>query len=537
MGSDEMSTEKMAEEEPGFRRRPLVVLVPFPAQGHATPMLHLGAALRRHGFRPILVLPASIRRRLSPSTVQGGHVDVEDDGCEVVIASVPDGIAEGAQGDFFALERAMEEVMPAHFEGLLRSLDGAPAAGREGGGRMGSVACVVVDLLASWAMGAAARCKVPVAGFWPAMLATYRLVSAAPDLVERRLISASGIPLGEATAIPISDALPCCMPALSTADLPWLVGDVAAQRARFAFWQRTLDRSRGLRWLIANTFTGEGCSGAEGPHNHRRNPCSSVSSSLAGRPRVYRVGPLAAAAGNGGRSSGAGLSFWEEDRSCMQWLDVQMPGSVIYVSFGSWVGPIGDGSVRELAMGLEATGRPFLWVLGDSWRAGLPEGFPDRMAAGRGKLVRWAPQRDVLSHGAVGCYLTHCGWNSTMEAMQCKKRLLCYPVAGDQFINCKYIVDAWGIGVRLDGAMRWGAVKDGVERVMGADGEKLQRRVTEMSEQMNGEEGSAWAAAELAAFAEELRGYRAVRERGMVPSASHDQLPLVRPKGIVCSSD
>lgn len=194
MGPDEiMKTVKMAEEatEPCLQRRPLIVLVPFPAQGHVTPMLHLAVGLRRHGFQPVLVLPSSIHRRLSP-TGHGRLPDVEDSGREVILAPIPDGLDdEGTQGDFFALERAMEEVMAAHFEGLLRSLECGSAGG--GDGRAGRVACVVVDLLASWAMGVAARCMVPVAGFWPAMLATYRLISAAPDLVGRGLISASGL--------------------------------------------------------------------------------------------------------------------------------------------------------------------------------------------------------------------------------------------------------------------------------------------------------------------------------------------------------
>ena len=92
------------------------------------------------------------------------------------------------------------------------------------------------------------------------------------------------------------------------------------------------------------------------------------------------------------------------------------------------MGSIGPDKVRELALGLEATGRPFLWALkrDASWRAGLPDGFEDRVA-GRGKLVDWAPQQDVLRHAAVGCYLTHCGWNSTLEAIQHGVRLLCYP--------------------------------------------------------------------------------------------------------------
>lgn len=49
--------------------------------------------------------------------------------------------------------------------------------------------------------------------------------------------------------------------------------------------------------------------------------------------------------------------------------------------------------------------------------------------------------------------------------MASSKRLLCYPVAGDQFVNCKYIVDVWKIGVRLSGFGEK-EVEDGLRKVM-----------------------------------------------------------------------
>ena len=113
-----------------------------------------------------------------------------------------------------------------------------------------------------------------------------------------------------------------------------------------------------------------------------------------------------------------------------------------------------------------------------SWRTGLPNGFADRVA-GRGKLVDWASQQDVLRHAAVGCYLAHCSWNSTLEAIQHGVRLLCYPVSGDQFINCAYITGVWRIGLRLDGGMSRDDVGAGIGRVMddGDEGRRLQDKV------------------------------------------------------------
>lgn len=297
----------------------------------------------------------------------------------------------------------------------------------------------------------------------------------------------TGIPLagaggGSSTSTSISEGVP----RLTTEDLPWLVGDLNSQMARFAFWRRAINRWVPLRWLIANTFSGDGLGGAD----------------AAAGPRVFRVAPLAPAAAGGGASS-----FWEEDSSCLRWLDAHPPASVVYVSFGSWVPPIGGDLIAELAQGLEAAGRPFLWVMGDAWRSGLPLGFLDRWSSSSssssGKVVKWAPQMAVLRHGAVGCFLSHCGWNSTMEAIRCRTPLLCYPVTGDQPVNCRYIAEAWKIGVRLD-SMRRPAVEEGLEAVMGPAGDGLRRRLAEMSEAIFGKDGQETAAKELMAFVEEV---------------------------------
>jgi len=301
---------------------------------------------------------------------------------------------------------------------------------------------------------------------------------------------------------------------LRVEELPWLVGDSATRRSRFAFWLQTLHRARGFRWVLVNSFPAEAeCPAAAGNDNdddaHR----------LARQqgPRVFPVGPALLPGGAGERTKqqpqqqcGNGNkspSMWRADATCIGWLDAQRAGSVVYVSFGSWVGSIGPDKVRELALGLEATGRPFLWALkrDASWRAGLPDGFADRVA-GRGKLVDWAPQQDVLRHAAVGCYLTHCGWNSTLEAIQHGVRLLCYPVSGDQFINCAYITGVWRIGLRLDGGMTRDDVVAGIGRVMddGDEGRRLQEKVWALRDRVVTAEARRAADRNVSSFVDEI---------------------------------
>lgn len=251
---------------------------------------------------------------------------------------------------------------------------------------------------------------------------------------------------------------------ISGEELPWLIGTSATTKSRFKFWSRTMERSNTLRYLIVNSFPEE-CNAAN----------------VSGMQQV--VIPLIQPPSALGiiRSMRLKASFWEEDLSCLDWLDRQTAGSVVYVSFGSWVSPIGEAKVKSIAMGLEASGKPFLWVLGNEWREGLPRGYIETSKLG--KIVSWAPQIDVLQHEAVGCFLTHCGWNSTMEAIHCHKPLLCCPVAGDQFLNCAYIVKVWGIGVRIKG-FRQRDVEEGLKIVMEDYCCEMRKRIMKLKEKL-----------------------------------------------------
>jgi UDP:flavonoid glycosyltransferase YjiC (YdhE family) len=140
-------------------------------------------------------------------------------------------------------------------------------------------------------------------------------------------------------------------------------------------------------------------------------------------------------------------------------------------------------------------------VLQSAWREGLPVGYLERVKM-QGKVVSWAPQMEVLQHKAVGCYLTHCGWNSTMEAIQCQKPLLCCPVAGDQFINDKYIVEVWRIGVKLSGFGQKD-FEEGLRKVM-EDGE-MKSRLRRLYDRTMGEEANLGAMSNLATFVDDLK--------------------------------
>ncbi|KAK9071120.1 hypothetical protein SSX86_009688 [Deinandra increscens subsp. villosa] len=137
---------------------------------------------------------------------------------------------------------------------------------------------------------------------------------------------------------------------------------------------------------------------------------------------------------------------------CLEWLDSKPPSSVVYISFGSVVS-LSQEQVTEMAYGVLNSGVSFLWVMrtgatstGESGK--LSEGLLEE-AGERGMAVQWSPQAQVLTHLSVSCLVTHCGWNSTMEALSSGVPVVALPQWGDQVTDAKYLVDEWKVGIRM----------------------------------------------------------------------------------------
>ncbi|PVH64912.1 hypothetical protein PAHAL_2G382700 [Panicum hallii] len=167
-------------------------------------------------------------------------------------------------------------------------------------------------------------------------------------------------------------------------------------------------------------------------------------------PTVHAIGPV--------------IWFAEREQQqphvCVRWLDTQPPASVVFLCFGS-KGFVDRAQVGEVAAGLERGGHRFLWVLRGPPAAGsshptdadldamLPGGFLTR-TQGRGLVwPAWAPQKEVLAHPAVGGFVTHCGWNSTLESLWFGVPMVPWPLYGEQHLNAFELVMAMGVAVPM----------------------------------------------------------------------------------------
>nr|BAG14302.1 sinapate glucosyltransferase [Gomphrena globosa] len=141
------------------------------------------------------------------------------------------------------------------------------------------------------------------------------------------------------------------------------------------------------------------------------------------------------------------------DQDCLSWLDGQPDGSVIYISFGTVVF-LPQKQVDEIAAALEAADLSFLWVMKPPLKESgwtphcLPDGFLERVGQ-NGKVVQFAPQEQVLAHPALACFMTHCGWNSTMESLTSGVPVIAFPSWGDQVTDAKFLCDVYKTGIQL----------------------------------------------------------------------------------------
>ncbi|RLN00354.1 UDP-glycosyltransferase 73E1-like [Panicum miliaceum] len=156
--------------------------------------------------------------------------------------------------------------------------------------------------------------------------------------------------------------------------------------------------------------------------------------------RAYFVGPLSL-------PSPSQLAAGEDGSRFIDWLDRKPAQSLVYLCFGSLT-HVSEPQLRELALGLEASGKPFLWVVrSEAWVP--PEGWKERVGDRRMVVTGWAPQTAILAHPAVGAFVTHCGWNSVLETVVAGVPVLTWPMVFEQFITERFVTEVLAIGERL----------------------------------------------------------------------------------------
>ncbi|KAK9124079.1 hypothetical protein Sjap_013681 [Stephania japonica] len=238
------------------------------------------------------------------------------------------------------------------------------------------------------------------------------------------------------------------------------------------------------------------------------------------RGRMWCIGPLSLVNKEESDIAERGDKASIDKNKCLEWLDSKEPNSVIYVCLGSLC-RLAVKEMIEFGLALEASEHPFVWAFKGGERYEElgnwldSEGFEERNKE-RGLVIRgWAPQVMILSHRSVGGFLTHCGWNSTLEGLCAGVPMLTWPMFAEQFLNEKMIVEVLRVGysVGVDVAIEWEEAEE--SRVKKEEIERGVRRLMDKSDECE----------EMRRRVEEIRdmGERAIKEGG----SSHLNLTIL----------
>ncbi|KAI9111228.1 hypothetical protein K1719_017839 [Acacia pycnantha] len=413
------------EERPN--KRPHCLVLVFPTQGHVNPMLQLSKRLDHKGVRVTLVAS-----RFLCNTLQFKSTSI-------ALESISDGFDDGgfwAAGSDVAYVDRFWDVGPKTFAQLLQKLISSGD----------SIDCVVYDSFIPWALEVTKKFGI--------MGAVFFTQSCAVNSIYYHVYNGN-------LKIPLADdkseiSLPA-LPPLSSCDLPSFMSVLGAYPAFTDMVVNQFSNIEKADWVLCNSF-------------YELEP--QVADWQAKIFPLKTIGPTIPSMFLDKRLKddyAYGFSFFkEEDEACMKWLNDKPSGSVVYVSFGSLVALESD-QMEEIACGLKDSGSYFLWVVKESEMPKLPKDFLD-ISQGKGLVVTWCTQLQVLNHEAVGCFLTHCGWNSTVEAVSLGVPMVAVPQWTDQPTDAKYIKDVWKIGVKAEadekGLVRRETVKKCIEEVM-----------------------------------------------------------------------
>uniref|UniRef100_A0ACD5W439 Uncharacterized protein n=1 Tax=Avena sativa TaxID=4498 RepID=A0ACD5W439_AVESA len=454
---------KTLEEEVQAMKK-TVVLYPGLGVGHLVPMVELAKVFLKHGVAVIVALidpgvkstdfSAAVARAKTANPSVDFHVLPPPPPAPVDSNSQQVAASTHHVTKIFKLLTAMN----APLRDFLRSLP--------------SVDALILDMFCADAQDVAAELELPVYYFYASGAADLAIFLNLPSRVA-----------GNTTKMKeLGDSMITFpgVPPFKASDLPnEVIGDGEALPAIVGMFDR-MSRADGI---LVNSFDSLETRAVRALRDGICVPGRAT-------PPVYCVGPLVSGGGGG-----------DKEHECLRWLDAQPDKSVVFLSFGS-MGTFSVKQLLEIAVGLEKSGERFLWVVrsprspdfsyGDplpepDLDALMPEGFLER-TKDRGLVVKsWAPQVEVLRHRATGAFVTHCGWNSTLEGITAGLPLLCWPLYAEQRVNKVHIVEEMKLGVEMRGynqeVVKAEEVEEKVRWVMASEGgEALRERVAAAKE-------------------------------------------------------
>ncbi|KAM5575651.1 hypothetical protein ABKV19_014553 [Rosa sericea] len=440
--------------------KPHAVCIPFPAQGHINPMLKLAKLLHHKGFHITFVNTEYNHKRLlksrGPNSLDGLP--------SFTFETIPDGLPPtdaNATQDIASLCVSTRTKCLPYFRELLSKLNSTP--------NIPPVSCIVSDGVMSFTVEAAQELGLPEVLFWTTSACGFMAYMQYQNLIDEGLI-------------PLKDAS-CLTNGYLETEIDWLPGMRGIRLRDIPTFIRTTDpedsmintllieteRAKRASAIILNTFD-----------DLEHEVLDALKNLL---PPIYSIGPLQLQL----RSEDTELksiqsNLWKDEPECLEWLDSKAPNSVVYVNFGS-ITVMTSEQLIEFAWGLANSNKTFLWVIRPDLVGGesavVPPEFVEETKE-RSLLTTWCPQEQVLSHPAIGGFLTHSGWNSTLESVCAGVPMICWPFFAEQQTNCRYCCKEWGIGMEIEGYVNRSNIEELVRKLMeGEEGKDMRKKAME----------------------------------------------------------
>ncbi|KAF5204731.1 Udp-glycosyltransferase 74f2 [Thalictrum thalictroides] len=386
-----------------------VLILPFPSQGHINPMLQFGKRLASKGIKATLLVTNFITKSMQAEKSSVGVETISDGYDESGFAA-----AESAEAYLISFAKVGSRTLTELIK--KQESEGYP------------VSCVVYDAFLPWALDVAREFGMFGAAFFTQSCAVNNIYYYFHD-------GELEIPDADPSARPnVSVTIPG-LPSLKLPDLPSFFYVVGQYPAYFQMVLNQYSNVEKADWVFVNTFQELEVEVVE--WMAKLFPLRTIGPTI---PSMYLDKRLK-------DDTDYGLNLYKPDSSiCMNWLNDKPIGSVVYIAFGS-MAELGAEQMEELAWGLKRANSYFLWVVRASEERKLPAKFKEETSE-KGLVVNWSPQLDVLAHQAIGCFVTHCGWNSTLEALSLGVPMVGLPQWTDQPTNAKFIEDIWGVGIK-----------------------------------------------------------------------------------------
>ncbi|KAK8671834.1 hypothetical protein V6N13_038419 [Hibiscus sabdariffa] len=446
----------------GKDRSSHVLFFPVPSQGHMNPMIKLAELLALAGFRITFLNTHHNHERLLRFTNMAAYFE-RYSGFE--LGTITDGLPQDHPRSGHWFPAMFEDATAMKIKQSLRDMlvNVSPP-----------VDCMIVDAFLGFALDVARELGIPIVCFRTSSPCCFWTSYSIPDMIR-----AGELPINGNEDM---DRLITTVPGMEThfrcRDLPSYCRAPDMEDSFIKLIVKQTRKSAEADALILNT-----AEELDGPIlSQIRTQC----------PIVYAIGPINALlksrvnAKHGESYHHFSNTLLEEDKSCVSWLDKQPNRSVTYACFGSLTSMSRE-QLIELWYGLVNSKSNFLLVVRPNSVIGK-DGEGDDVVnelfdktKDRGYIVDWAPQEAVLNHPAVGGFLTHSGWNSTLEGVVAGVPMICWPYFADQQVNSRVVSEVWKIGLDMKDVCDRKIVEKMVNDVMVDRKEEFAKSAAEMS--------------------------------------------------------